>query len=71
MFDISNTFDKVWHEGLVFKLKQNGISGNLLNVFEDFLRNKKQRVVLNRQTSNWEISVQVFLKALSWDDCCS
>ena len=43
MFDISNTFDKVWHEGLFFKLKQNGISGNLLNVFEDFLRNKKQR----------------------------
>ena len=71
MFDISNTFDKVWHEGLVFKLKQNGISGNLLNVLEDFLRNKKQRVVLNRQTSNWEISVQVFPKALSWDDCCS
>ena len=37
-----------------FKLKQNGISGNLLNIFEDFLRNKKQRVVLNGQTSNWK-----------------
>ena len=53
-FDISKAFDKVWHEGLVFKLKQNGISGNLLNIFEDFLRNRKQRVVLNGQTSNWE-----------------
>ena len=52
--DISKAFDKVWHEGLVFKLKQNGISGNLLNIFEDFLRNRKQRVVLNGQTSNWE-----------------
>ena len=52
--DISKAFDKVWHEGLVFKLKQNGISGKLLNIFEDFLRNRKQRVVLNGQTSNWE-----------------
>ena len=52
--DISKAFDKVWHEGLVFKLKQNGISGNLLNIFEDFLRNRKQRVVLNGQTSNWK-----------------
>ena len=52
--DISKAFDKVWHEGLVFKLKQNGISGNLLNIFEDFLRNRKQRVVLNGQISNWK-----------------
>ena len=43
--DISKAFDKVWHEGLAFKLKQNGISGNLLNIFEDFLRNGKQKVV--------------------------
>ena len=36
------------------KLKQNGISGNVLNIFEDFLRNRKQKVVLNGQTSIWE-----------------
>ena len=28
--DISKAFDKVWHEGVIFKLKCNGISGNLL-----------------------------------------
>ena len=34
--DISKAFDKVWHKGLIFKLKENGISGNLLNALTDF-----------------------------------
>ena len=51
--DISKAFDKVWHEGLLFKLKQNGISGNLLNVITNFLYKRKQRVVLNGQHSFW------------------
>ena len=51
--DISKAFDKVWHEGLIFKLKQNGISGKLLNLIKDFLKNRKQRVVLNGQFSSW------------------
>ena len=50
--DISKAFDKVWHEGLLFKLKLNGISGNLLNVITDFLYQRKQRVVLNGQDSS-------------------
>ena len=37
-----------------FKLKQHGIYGNLLNIFEDFLRNRKQIVAFNRQISNWK-----------------
>ena len=51
--DISKAFDKVWHEGLIFKLKQNGISGNLLNLLCGFLRNRNQRVLLNGQVSDW------------------
>ena len=43
----------VWHEALLIKLKQNGISGNLLNVIIDFLYQRKQRVVLNGQHSSW------------------
>ena len=51
--DISKAFDKVWHEGLIFKLKQNGISGELLHILFDFLSNRKQMVVLNGQNSSW------------------
>ena len=51
--DISKVFDKVWHEGLIFKLKQNGISGELLHILYDFLSNRKQKVVLNGQNSSW------------------
>ena len=51
--DISKVFDKVWYVGLIFKLKQNGISGNLLNLLCDFLRNRKQRALLNGQVSDW------------------
>ena len=49
--DISKAFDKVWHKGIIFKLKQNGISGKLLSVSSDFLKDRKQRVILNGQVS--------------------
>ena len=51
--DISKAFDRVWHEGLIFKLKQNGINGNLLLILIDFLKERKQRVVLNGLFSSW------------------
>ena len=51
--DISKAFDKVWHDGLLFKLKKNGISGNLLDWFSDYLRNRYQRVVIQGQASSW------------------
>ena len=51
--DISKAFDKLCHEGLIYKLQQNGISGELLNILIDFQNNRKQRVVFNDQTSNW------------------
>ena len=52
--DISKAFDRVWHEGLLFKLKSYGIKGPLLELIKDFLSNRLQRVVLNGQTSSWK-----------------
>ena len=38
---------------MIFKLKQNGISGSLLTLFENYLCNRKQRVVLNGSCSDF------------------
>ena len=51
--DISKAFDKVWHKGLKFKSKQNGISDKILNNISDFLSFRKQRVVFNGEASPW------------------
>ena len=50
--DISKAFDKVWYDGLIFKLEQNGISGNILKLFQNYLSDRKQRVVLNGSYSD-------------------
>ena len=52
--DISKAFDKVWRDGVIHKLKCNGISGKLPNLFKNYLQNKFQRVVLNGTTSDWK-----------------
>ena len=52
--DISKAFDKVWHKGLLFKLSQNGISGNLLDLLSSFLSDRKQRLLVNGQISEWQ-----------------
>ena len=51
--DISKAFDRVWHDGLIYKLKRCGVSGQLLSLIKDFLKNRKQRTVLNGQSSSW------------------
>ena len=52
--DISKAFDRVWHDGLLFKLEKNGVSGNLFQLIKSFLSGRFQRVLLNGQTSDWE-----------------
>ena len=46
--DLSKTFDKVWHQGFLFKLESFGIRGEFLNLSIRF-----QRVLLNDQESSW------------------
>ena len=50
--DISRAFDKVWHPGLIAKLKAAGIGGNLLSWLISFISGRSQRVVIDGQQSS-------------------
>ena len=50
--DISRAFDKVWHPGLIAKLKAAGIGGNLLSWLISFLSGRSQRVVVEGESSS-------------------
>ena len=52
--DISKAFDKVCHEGLIFKLKTYGVEGRLIMLLKNYLKNQNQRVVLNGLNSSWK-----------------
>ena len=52
--DLSKAFDRVWHEGLLYKLECKGISGKLLALLSNFLANREQRVLLNGKSSDWK-----------------
>ena len=51
--DISKAFDKVWHAGLLKKLEALGVRDPLLSWIESYLFNRKQRVVVEGQSSEW------------------
>ena len=55
LLDISKTFDRVWHDGRLYKLKRLGICGEYCNLKESFLNNRHQRVVINDQSSKWSL----------------
>ena len=49
--DISSVFDKVWHAGLLHKLKYYGISGQVFGLISSFLSNRQPQVILDGKSS--------------------
>ena len=54
--DISKTFDRVWYNGLLHKLKCYGISGQMFGLISSFLSNRQ--LVLDGKSSQqcWSTS---------------
>jgi hypothetical protein len=50
--DVSKAFDKVWHEGLLFKLRNINTPTYLFNIIRSFLSNKQYSVRINDSVSN-------------------
>lgn len=51
--DFQKAFDKVSHSKLKIKLMNKNVNGRLLSWIMSWLRNRKQRVVVNGETSSW------------------
>ena len=51
--DISKAFDKVWHAGLLKKLGSLGVRDPLLAWIKSYLTDRKQRVIIEGQSSEW------------------
>ena len=49
--DISKAFDRVWHTGLLHKIRSYGISGQIFGLISFFLSNGQLRVVLDGNSS--------------------
>ena len=53
-YNVSRAFDRVWHKRLLFKFRQHGIDGDLLNWTSDYLHDRKQRIVIRSCLSDFK-----------------
>ena len=51
--DIRKAFDSISHRRLLQKLEAYGIEGKVLEWVRDFLKGRRQRVMLNGKSSDW------------------
>ena len=52
--DFQKAFDKVPHQRLILKLKSHGIGNIIINWIEQWLTDRKQRVVVDGEVSSWK-----------------
>ena len=65
---ISKAFEKIWHKGLILKLKTNGVTGDFkLNIVIDFLKERNKEWPLIASILNSPMFLQRFRRARSLD----
>ena len=53
--DFQKAFDKVPHQRLILKLKSHGMGNSIINWIEQWLTDRKQRVVVDGEVSSWKL----------------
>ena len=53
--DISKAFDRGWHKGLIYKLKQHDVEGDFLKWFTDTLIRRQQKVIIRGCASSLKV----------------
>lgn len=51
--DFEKAFDKVWREGLWYKLLLNNINGKMLNIIQNMYKNIKSNIIYNNMESDY------------------
>ena len=52
--DCQKAFDKVPHQRLILKLKSHGMGNSIINWIEQWLTDRRQRVVVDGEVSSWK-----------------
>ena len=52
--DSPKAFDKVPHQRLIHKLKSHGMGNSIINWIEQWLTDRRQRVVVDGEDSSWK-----------------
>ena len=52
--DFQKAFDKVPHQRLILKLKSHGMGNSIINWIEQWLTDRRQRVVVDGEVSSWK-----------------
>ena len=52
--DFQKAFDKVPHQRLILKLKAHGMGNSIINWIEQWLTDRRQRVVVDGEVSSWK-----------------
>ena len=52
--DFQKAFDKVPHQRLILKLKSHGMGNSIINWIEQWLTDRRQRVVVDEEVSSWK-----------------
>ena len=57
--DFQKAFDKVPHQRLILKLKSHGMGNSIINWIEQWLNDRRQRVVVDGEVSSWKPVLRV------------